>query len=175
MGAFDKVKNLFTINYDEFDDDYYGDDFYDDVDEEPKKSSKLRKKKYDDFEEDNYEPKKSTRSSRQSKKVVPMRSSRTAFEVCVIKPTSFDFATDIIDRLLEGKAVVLNLEGLKLDLSQRIVDCVSGGCYAISGNLQRVSGYIYLVTPGQIEISGDLLDIVNGIDINASASTDASY
>ena len=38
MGAFDKIKNLFTINYDEFDDDYYGDDFYDV--EEPKKTSK---------------------------------------------------------------------------------------------------------------------------------------
>ena len=26
MGAFEKVKNLFTINYDEFDDDYDEDD-----------------------------------------------------------------------------------------------------------------------------------------------------
>ena len=33
MQIIDKLKNLFTINYDEFDDDYYGDDFYDDVDE----------------------------------------------------------------------------------------------------------------------------------------------
>lgn len=176
MGAVDKIKNLFTINYEDFDDDYYSDDFYNDVEEEPKKSkSKFKKKKYDDFEEDNYEPVKSTRSSKTSKKVVPMRSSRTAFEVTVVKPNTFDDSTDIIDRLLEGKAVVLNLEGLKLELSQRIVDCVSGGCYAISGNLQRVSGYIYLVTPGQIEISGDLLDIVNGIDINANVNTGAAY
>ena len=38
MGAFEKVKNLFTINYDEFDDDLYGDDYYDEIDEQPKKS-----------------------------------------------------------------------------------------------------------------------------------------
>ena len=174
MGAIEKVKNLFTINYDEFDDDGFYDDYYDDVEEEAKKSSKSKKTKYDKYDEEPVET-KSKRSSRASKKVVPMRSTRTAFEVTVIKPTSFDYSTEIIDKLLEGKAVVLNLEGLKLELSQRIVDCVSGGCYAISGNLQRVSGYIYLVTPGQIEISGDILDIVNGIDINASANTGGTY
>lgn len=173
MGAFDKVKNLFTINYEDFDEDYYNDDFYDDIEEEPKKSKKASKKKQDTFEDD-FEPKPS-RSSRSSKKVVPMRSTRTAFEVTVIKPNTFENSTDIVDKLLEGKAVVLNLEGLRLELSQRIVDCVSGGCYAISGNLQRVSGYIYLVTPGQIEISGDILDIVNGIDIDASSNTGAAY
>ncbi|MCR5027522.1 MAG: cell division protein SepF [Methanobrevibacter sp.] len=173
MGAFEKVKNLFTINYDEFDDDYYNDDFYDDV-EEPKKTSKSKKHKYDDFEDDEVYTKPS-RSSKSSKKVVPMSSARKAFEVTVIKPSSYEFTTDIIDNLLNGKAVVLNLEGLKLDLAQRIVDSVSGGCYAISGNLQRVSGYIYLITPSRIEISGDIMDIVNGINIDASANTGASY
>ncbi len=173
MGAFEKVKNLFTINYDEFDDDYY-DDYYDDIEEDTKKTSKSKKNKYDDFVEETYEKPKTTRSTKSSKKVVPMRSTKTAFEVCVIKPTYYENTTDIIDTLLQGKAVVLNLEGLKLDLAQRIVDSVSGGCYAISGNLQRVSGYIYLVTPGQIQISGDIMDIVNGIDINASAGVQSN-
>ncbi len=176
MGAFDKIKNLFTINYDEFDDDYYSDGLYDDVDDikESKKSSKSRKSKYDDYEDDEVYSKPS-RSSRSSRKVVPMNSARTAFEVNVIKPTGYENTTDIIDTLLEGKAVVLNLEGLKLDLAQRIVDSVSGGCYAMSGNLQRVSGYIYLITPARIEISGDIMDIVNGIDVNAKANTSATY
>ena len=174
MQIVDKIKNLFTINYDEFDDDYYGDDFYDDVDDEPKKSSKSKKSKYDNFEDEEVQT-KSSRSFRSSKKVVPMQPTRTAFEVKVIKPTYYENTTEIIDTLLEGKAVVLNLEGLKLDLAQRIVDSVSGGCYAISGNLQRVSGYIYLVTPARIEISGDIMDIVNGLDVNANASTGASY
>lgn len=175
MGVVDKVKGLFTINYDEFDDDYYSDDFYDEIEEEPKKASKSKKKKYDTFDDEEEVYTKPSRSSRSSKKVVPMHSSRTAFEVKVIKPTYYENTTDIIDTLLEGKAVVLNLEGLKLDLAQRIVDSVSGGCYAMSGNLQRVSGYIYLVTPAKIEISGDIMDIVNGLDINASANTGATY
>lgn len=177
MGAIDKIKGLFTIDYDEDYDDYY-DDYYDDVEEPPKKSSKRKASKYDDYyeEEDYSKPQpKASKPSRSSKKVVPMRSSKTAFEVRVIKPSYYENTTEIIDTLLEGKAVVLNLEGLKLDLAQRIVDSVSGGCYAMSGNLQRVSGYIYLVTPGQIEISGDIMDIVNGIDVNASATTPTTY
>ncbi len=174
MGALEKFKNLFTINYEDFDDDMYSDELYDDIDEEPKKS-KSKRKKYDEYDDDDFVTTKSSRSFRSNKKVVPMRSTRTAFEVTVIKPTGFNNSTEIIDQLLQGKAVVLNLEGLKYDVSQRIVDCVSGGCYAISGNLQRVSGHIYLITPGQIEISGDILDIVNGIDIDASANTTATY
>ncbi len=173
MGAFEKVKNLFTINYDEFDDDLYGDDFYDEVEEQPKKS-KSKKAKYDDFDDEEVYTKPS-RSSRSSKKVVPMHQPRTAYEVTVIKPTNFENTIDILDNLLSGKAVVLNLEGLKMDVAQRIVDSVSGGCYAISGNLQRVSGYIYLITPSKIEISGDIMDIVNGLNIDASVSTGATY
>ena len=173
MGVVDKVKNLFTINYDEFDDDYYADDYYDEVEEQPKKTKKS-KAKYDAYDE-NEDFVKPSRSFRSSKKVVPMQSSRPAFEVTVMKPTSHENSIEVIDQLLSGKAVVLNLEGMKLDIAQRIVDTVSGGCYAISGNLQRVSGYIYLITPAKIEISGDIMDIVNGIDINASANTGAAY
>ncbi len=181
MGALDKIKGLFTINYEEFDDDYYGDGYYDDTDDvlddydkKSKKTSKFKKSKYDEFEDEEVYSKPS-RSSRSSKKVVSMHQPRSAFEVTVIKPTGYEYTTEIIDNLLSGKAVVLNLEGLKMDVAQRIVDSVSGGCYAISGNLQRVSGYIYLITPSRIEISGDIMDIVNGIDINANSNTDATY
>lgn len=53
---------------------------------------------------------KNSRSSR-NHKVVPMKSS-SEMEVCVIKPSYYENTRDIIDTLLEGKSVVLNLEGL---------------------------------------------------------------
>ncbi len=99
---------------------------------------------------------RSTRSS----KVVPMRSN-SDMEVCVIKPTAYEETKDIIDTLLDGKSVVLNLEGMRLELAQRIVDSVSGGCYAIRGNLQKISGYIYLVTPSSVDITGDFADSIS--------------
>ena len=89
-----------------------------------------------------------------------MRSSND-MEVCVMKPTYYEETKDIINNLLDGKSVVLNLEGMRLELAQRIVDSVSGGCYAIQGNLQKISGYIYLVTPSSVDITGDFADSIS--------------
>lgn len=110
-----------------------------------------------------------------SHKVVPMKSS-SEMEVCVIKPSYYENTRDIIDTLLEGKSVVLNLEGMKLDLAQRIVDSVSGGCYAIQGNLQKISGYIYLVTPHSVDITGDFQDLVHdSSDYSSTAYSRRNY
>ena len=62
--------------------------------------------------------------------------------------------------------MVLNFEGLDVDVAQRIIDFISGSCFAIDGNLQKVSNYIFLVTPKNVEISGDLQELLSGsIDI----------
>lgn len=174
MGFGSKLKNFFTVDYDEDYDEYYEDE-YDVVDEPTKKQSKASKKSYyERAEEEMLKEEKASKSYKRNKNVVPMRPSR-GFEVKVIKPIAYDYVTEILDNLLDGRAVILNFEGLKLDVAQRIVDSVSGGCYAVAGNFQRVSGYIYLVTPGSIDISGDLMDIVNGIDANSSNTSDYEY
>ena len=82
-------------------------------------------------------------------------------EVCVIKPNSVDNSRDITETLLDGRTVILNLEGLDLEIAQRIIDFTSGAAFAISGNLQKISNYIFLVTPTNVEISGDLQDLLN--------------
>ena len=87
-------------------------------------------------------------------------------EVCVIKPTTCEDSREITETLLSNRTVVLNFEGLDVDVAQRIIDFTSGSCYAIGGNLQKVSGFIFLVTPKNVDISGDLQDILSGsIDI----------
>ena len=47
------------------------------------------------------------------------------------------------------------------ELAQRIIDFTSGATFAISGNLQKISNYIFLVTPTNVDISGDLQDLLN--------------
>ena len=83
-------------------------------------------------------------------------------EVCVIKPTSVEEAREITDTLLANRTVVLNMEGLDVDLAQRIIDFTSGSCYAISGNLQKISHYIFIITPASVDISGDFQEILSG-------------
>ena len=52
--------------------------------------------------------------------------------------------------------------GLDVDIAQRIIDFTSGSCFAISGNLQKISHYIFIITPASVDISGDFQDIFGG-------------
>ena len=133
----------------------------DDYEEQPKKSffKKNKKDDYDD-EDDFYDNKKASSDN----KVTPMRPpvrKGVAMEVCVIKPTVVDDAREITETLLSGRTVILNLEGLDLEIAQRIIDFTSGATFAINGNLQKISNYIFLVTPTNVDISGDLQDLLN--------------
>ncbi len=82
-------------------------------------------------------------------------------EVCVIKPTTVEDAREITETLLSNRTVVLNVEGLDVDIAQRIIDFTSGSCFAISGNLQKISNYIFIITPASVDISGDFLNLVD--------------
>ena len=80
----------------------------------------------------------------------------------MIKPVKVEDYREIADTLLSNCTVVLNLEGLDVELAQRIIDFSSGSCYAINGGLQKVSSYIFILTPANVEISGDIQDLLNG-------------
>jgi len=83
-------------------------------------------------------------------------------EVCVIKPTSMEETREITDTLRANRTVVLNMEGVDVNLAQRIIDYASGTCYAIQGNLQKISNYIFIITPRSVEISGDFSELMGG-------------
>lgn len=174
----DKIKNVFTMDYNDEYDDYY-DDFDDELEEDIETTSRKHATERATVQDEEDTPVRSRttsqfRSNRSNRgsKVVQMRgASSSDMEVCVIKPTHYENTKDIIDTLLEGKSVVLNLEGIKIDLAQRIVDSVIGGCYAISGNLQKISGYIYLVTPQSVDITGDFQDVVSDTGSGYSANS----
>ncbi len=168
MGVLDKFLDVMKLNGD---DDEYDDDFFDDDDdfeedsyeeEKPKKNIFKKDKPSYEEEEEEYQVKKTGRSS----KVTPMRQPSTrrnapAMEVCVIKPNSMEDTREITETLLSGRTVILNLEGMDLEIAQRIIDFTSGSTFAIDGNLQKISNYIFLVTPANVDISGDMQDLLN--------------
>lgn len=106
-------------------------------------------------------------------KVVPMKtttSSKTISsqsEVCMIMPKGYEDASEIADVLLNGKCVVLNLEGMNIEAAQRIIDFSSGACYTMGGNLQKISKKIFIVTPANVELSGDFTNLL-GDSVNLS-------
>ena len=100
-----------------------------------------------------------------SSKITPMRSSRKSnqgpnMEVCVIKPSSMEDTREIADTLVDNSTVILNLEGIDVELAQRIIDFTSGACYSLGGSLQKVSSYIFILGPEGVDITGDLQNIL---------------
>lgn len=183
MGVIDKFLNAMKLNDEEGfgEDDYLDEDYEEEQEVQPKKHI-LKKLEEEDEEEDliqqslaaSPERASAARTSRpkvvrtnSSSKVSPMRPKKSGteksgeMEVCVIKPRSMEDAREITETLLSGRTVILNLEGLDLEIAQRIIDFTSGAAFAINGNLQKVSNYIFLVTPTNVDISGDLQDLLN--------------
>ena len=93
-------------------------------------------------------------------KVVPIRTTSKGFEVCIMKPTTFEDSQDICDMLLTGRAAIINLEGFDVELAQRIMDFISGSVYAMNGKLHQISSYIFIISPDSVDISGDYLDLI---------------
>lgn len=153
MSVMDKFLNAMKLNPEE--DEYYDDDYYDDDPEPIRKPSVVKEESSADES-----------VKKPSPKVTPMRQMKkmpgTGMEVCVIKPTTVEDAREITETLLANRTVVLNLEGLDVDIAQRIIDFTSGSCFAISGNLQKISHYIFIITPASVDISGDFQEILSG-------------
>lgn len=189
MSVLDKFLDAIRLN-DDFDDDdeFFDDEDLEALDEE-KPKRRFFKKLEDDFDDDDdmaeeeeyvkpakketaktaKQPKQTKQPERQasSSKITPMRGRKsgnagTNMEVCVIKPSSMEDTRDIADTLIDRCTVVLNLEGIDVDVAQRIIDFSSGSCYSIGGSLQKISSYIFILTPANVEISGDFQEILSG-------------
>ncbi len=85
--------------------------------------------------------------------VRPMRP--TSAKPTVLAPASFDDAKDVADRFKAGQPVVMDLSDADRDLARRLIDFSSGMCYALGGNMERVTPGVYLITPSGVEVSGE--------------------
>lgn len=166
MSVMDKFLNYMRLNGEE-DDEYYDDDYLDDEEDLEPAPKKLSSPKIKDMEP--YEDAGAAKKLSPGNKITPISKSSSrrmnngaGMEVCVIKPTSVEDAREITETLLANRTVVLNLEGLDVDIAQRIIDFTSGSCFAIGGNLQKISHYIFIITPASVDISGDFQDIFGG-------------
>ena len=198
MNVLDKFLDAIRMN-DDYDED---DDFFDEEDEieeeKPKKRFFSRKLEEEEEEAEAVHGTRRTSSARaassaaatkmpgksrttaqqqtqtaSSAKVTPMRKKQPLnMEVCVIKPASMEDTREIADTLLAGCTVILNLEGIDVEVAQRIIDFCCGSSYCLNGGLQKVSGYIFILTPSSVEISGDIQDLLNGAFDIPSIRTD---
>lgn len=170
MGFLDNFLGKMNFNADETEEDYEG---YDDLDEledeeemEEAAAAKTSKaKRMEPMEEEDAAPKKKSFKTSQAagnSKVVPMRNPAPSkqSEVCMILPKGYENSSEIAEILLQGKTVVLNMEGMNIDAAQRIIDFTSGACFTMGGNLQKISKKIFIATPSNVELSGDFVNLL---------------
>ncbi|WP_449539936.1 cell division protein SepF [Ferdinandcohnia sp. Marseille-Q9671] len=137
MGIKSKFKSFFALE-DEY--DYEEDDYY---------------------EEEEIEPPKPTRANTKQN-VVSLQSVQksTASKVVLFEPRVYAEAQEIADHLKSKRAVVVNLQRVQHDQAKRIVDFLSGTVYAIGGDIQRIGSNIFLCTPDNVDVSGNISEIV---------------
>ena len=146
MSLFGRLMDSMRVNSDEEDDEYFEEE--EEYTEKPQKRlPNLIRKRDEEEEEEESKPRLFSR------KVAPVKKS-SSLEVALVKPSVFDDAKTIVDDLLYGKAVVLNMEGINTEVAQRIIDFTSGATYSMNGKLQKISNYIFIITPESVSLSG---------------------
>ncbi len=93
----------------------------------------------------------------QPKTSVPLRSSVNERRIYVLNPKSFEDAREVCETLKGGGVIFMNFEGVRTDLAQRLMDFAGGAVYSLGGQIHQISGYNFIVAPGEMDIEGDIL------------------
>ena len=117
-------------------------------------------------EEEGYDEEEMEDDEDGQSRVIPFHGKEEEGEsVKVIRPQTFNEAQIVADFLKEGKTIVVNLEGIEIGQAQRIIDFIGGASFAVDGSLKAISNNIFIVAPGNIEVSGDLRDEIVSEDM----------
>ena len=139
MGMKSKFKNFFFVD----DEEEYVEEYVEESREEPAAIRSTKKP-----------------STQQKQNLVSLQSIQKSSKMVLLEPKMYAEAQDIADHLKSHRAVVVNLQRISKDQAKRIVDFLSGTVYAIGGDIQRVGTDIFLCTPDNIEVSGNITDAI---------------
>ncbi|MBY0144557.1 cell division protein SepF [Neobacillus niacini] len=119
---------------------------------------------YDDNNQDEYEKvepiKPQQKQPSKPQNVVSLQSVQKGAKVILVEPRVYAEAQDITDHLKNRRAVVVNLQRIDHEEGRQIVDFLSGAVYALGGDIQKIGSSIFLCTPDNVEISGNISELV---------------
>ena len=75
---------------------------------------------------------------------------------------------NIINSLIEGRSVMLNLEEIDDTQRQRVIDMLGGAAFALRGKMLRVSHRTYLLAPSTV-------DVVNSIEMRPNVASTGEF
>lgn len=86
-------------------------------------------------------------------------------KVIVSEPDRFEEAQAMADHLKNRRQVILNFEATRPEISQKIIDFISGAVYALDGHSQQLGQNIFLFAPSSVEISNDPKNAIRKHDL----------
>ena len=101
-----------------------------------------------------------------NKTVEEARADNGKSKMILLEPRAYSESQQIVDHLKARNTVVVNLKRVTSDQAKRIVDFLSGTIYAIGGDIQKIGGGIFLLTPNNVNIQGTISDEKDGKDIH---------
>lgn len=84
--------------------------------------------------------------------------SNKSSQMVVFEPRSYAESQGIADHLKSGRGCIINLHRVSKDQAKRIIDFLSGVVYAIEGEVQKIGLNVFLCTPSNFGVYGEISD-----------------
>ncbi len=134
MGFVESVKDM--LGFGDYEDEYDEFDYEDEeVEETPQRESVFARKN----------------------KVVSISPQSSQARIVVLKPKCFNNSTAVADELRRRRPVIVDVGALDPDEARRVIDFVSGTVYGIDGKMQKITSGIFVATPSQMDIMGEIV------------------
>ena len=96
------------------------------------------------------------RQATEANKILDISIANKDGHLILFEPRAYAEASEIGNYLKQKRAAVVNLHRLQKEQSKRIIDFLSGVIYAIDGDIQQIGPKIFLCTPKNIGVSGNI-------------------
>ena len=82
------------------------------------------------------------------------------FKMRIYKPVNFEQVTSVADDIKDNKACVVNYELVDAVGQRHIGDFILGVCYALDGEVQRITDNVVLYVPNGVDVADNAADTV---------------
>lgn len=114
---------------------------------------------YDEDETDYSE----TNDNENRDKIVSISKNRgtQSSKISVFEPKIYADVKIIAKKLIDNNAVIINFDTASDDVTRRIIDFLNGVVFAIDGNIERISELVFLFTPHNYHVDGEIKKSMN--------------
>ncbi|MCK8624748.1 cell division protein SepF [Apilactobacillus xinyiensis] len=77
-------------------------------------------------------------------------------KIAVFEPRIYSDVKIIASKLVDNNAVVINFDSADNESIKRIIDFLNGVVFTINGSIERISNRVFLFTPHDFTVSGDV-------------------